>query len=301
MNRQVEWMTSFATWTGEDPGRWAQAREAEGWAALGVSDHISTGGGPCLHAFPVLGLFAAHTERVRMFPCFGNNLVRSPAEFAQLASSMQVLSAGRFEAGIGAGWDEQEIVSAGLDYPPGPARARRFLEAVLVVKALLAGECRFEGEFYNVDMPGAGPQVDPPPPLFAALGGRWTIRNIGPHVDRIELFANAPAFRTGVMDFSKLGRVSRDEFRRLIDLAREVAPNARIGGGFFVGAGDHPGVRFMAKGFGDGFCQGLAGSPTQVADTLHGWAAEGLDHVSVLPPFDGTLELLTPLLLEQGS
>lgn len=245
----------------------------------------------------MLGQLATATDRVHLFPCFGNNLVRSPVEFAQFGLSMQALSHGRYEAGIGAGWDKSEILGAGLPYPPPAERARRFQEAVIVIKALLRGECHFEGEFYRVDLQAAGPPVAEPPPVFAALGGPWTIRNIGPLVDLIELFANAPAFRTETVDFRALAPITRDDFRRLIDLAREAAPDASIGAGFFVGAGDHPGVRAMAKGFADGFCEGLAGEPAQVVETLRSYAAEGLDRINVLPPFEGTLELLTPLLL----
>lgn len=136
----IEWSVSFRTWAPlSDPGAWAAAREAEGWGALGVADHIRSGANGCLHAFPVLGQFAARTEHVQLFPCFGNNLVRSPVEFAQMARTIQHLSNGRFEAGIGAGWDAAEITDAGLPYPAGPERARRFREAVLVVRELLRG------------------------------------------------------------------------------------------------------------------------------------------------------------------
>lgn len=142
-----------------------------------------------------------------------------------------------------------------------------------------------------------GPAVEQPPPLYAALGGPWTIRNIGPLVDGVTLFANAPALRAGTRDFAALQQTTRDDFRRLHDLAREAAPDARIGVDLFAAAGDHPGVGVLRDAFGDGFCRGLAGEAAEVADTLLGFAAEGFDRIGVLPPLEGTVELLAPRLL----
>ena len=294
----MEFAAYYRSWSQrERPGDWAAAREAEGWPALATGDHLSVLDQGCLHAFPVLAQMASATSRVQLYPAFANNLVRSPVEFAQLALTMQTLSDGRFEAGLGAGWSESEMVGAGIDFPPAPARARRFREAVLVVRDLLRGACRFEGEFYRVDLSEVGPRTGPPPPLFAALGGPWTLRNIGPLVDRIELFANAPGFRSGTMDFSVLRTVTDDDFRRLIATAREANPQAALGGGFFVAVGDGPYARSLAEGFGDGFCRGLAGPANQVAETLLRFGEEGLDRISVLAVSTADTEALAPLLL----
>ena len=131
------------------PGDWAAAREAEGWAALGVGDHITLQGQWALHAFPILGAMVGRTSTVKLATAFANNLVRSPVEFTQFAVTMQHLSNGRFEAGIGAGWASEYIEGSGMTYPAPPERARRYREAVLVIRELLNGGNTIQGEFYN--------------------------------------------------------------------------------------------------------------------------------------------------------
>lgn len=64
------------------PEIWAAAREAEGWSALGVGDHITFERRWALHAFACLGAMAVRTERVSLATMFADNLVRSPVEFA---------------------------------------------------------------------------------------------------------------------------------------------------------------------------------------------------------------------------
>ena len=108
----------------------------------------------------------------------------------QAGLSLQALSKGRYEAGLGAGWLAAEVTGSGPPYPDPPARARRYREAVLIARELLReGRCRFEGEFYGIDVPVIGPLGDgvAAPPLVASLGGPWTIRHIAPLVDRVEL------------------------------------------------------------------------------------------------------------------
>src|SRR3954471_5293712 len=100
----------------ELPGPWAADREAEGWDGLGMYDHwyLSTVGRGLFHPFAVLGNVAGLTSRLRLTTTFANNLARSPVEFAQAALTLQYLSAGRFDAGLGAGWSAQELEGAGL-------------------------------------------------------------------------------------------------------------------------------------------------------------------------------------------
>ena len=76
-----------------------------------------------------LAAMASATKRVTLAPSFVNNLFRSPFEFAQASASMQRLAGGRYEAGLGAGWTEGEMIATDQLYPDGPTRARKYREA----------------------------------------------------------------------------------------------------------------------------------------------------------------------------
>jgi alkanesulfonate monooxygenase SsuD/methylene tetrahydromethanopterin reductase-like flavin-dependent oxidoreductase (luciferase family) len=269
---------------------WAVAREAEGWDGLGVGDHWCLEGVDAIaHPFVALGVLAAATSRARLCTTFANNLARSPVEFAQAALTTHAASGGRFEAGLGAGWHSGEIVGAGLDYPSPRARARRFREAIIIVRDLFRGGCSFHGEHYDVELPRIGPVSATPPRLSAALGGPWTLRNIGPLVDTIELAPMGAPFRSGTGDFGAYAQTTMDGLREMADLAREANSDAHLGLSLFAAAGNGAEIDFLADMFRAGCFDGLAGEPARVADTLRRFAELGIDHITIAP-----LTLTTP-------
>lgn len=278
------------------PGEWARAREAEGWAGVGVPDHLNTGEGN-LHPVAVLAEMSVATTRVKLMPLFANNLMRSPVEFAQISLSLQAMSDGRYEAALGSGYQFEEIAGAGLPFPEPAARARRFREAVLVLRELLKGSCSFAGEFYEVNLGPVGPAV-PPPPLSVAVGGSWTIRHVAPLADVIELIPAARAIRAGALDPAALAAVTLDDLRAMVESVRAANPTALLSLGVFVAAGEGPGVDAMAARFGDNLFRGLAGEPARVAERLRVLAGEGFDRVTVLAPLTESVEALAPVLFE---
>jgi alkanesulfonate monooxygenase SsuD/methylene tetrahydromethanopterin reductase-like flavin-dependent oxidoreductase (luciferase family) len=189
-----------------------------------------------------------------------------------------------------------EIVASGLQFPSPRERAERFREAVVIVRDLLRGACRHDGEHYKIDLAAAGPQAEQPPVLAAALGGPWTITHIGPLVDRIEINPVGAAIRRGSLDMAVLAQTTPDDVRSLIARARDANPNAQIGLGVFIAVGEGPAVDAMRTGFGDRFHAGLAGSPTQVASKLATLEEYGVDRVTLVP-LAGSFDLLAPMLL----
>ena len=146
-------MEYSAQWGGMvDPGLWAAQREGEGWTAVSMADHLWVEQIACPNLFVSLSRMVTSTSTVRVSPAFANNLLRSPVEFAHASLSLAQASDGRYVAGLGAGWDATELKALGIDCPSPAQRARRFREAVLIIRELLhARPCRFEGEFYDVD------------------------------------------------------------------------------------------------------------------------------------------------------
>ncbi len=302
VNGSVGFVVMPRPWAPSDVfGRWAAEREAEGWDGVAIGDHwFLEGSGGCAHAFVVLAHAAASTSSIGLSTSFANNLFRTPVELAQAALTLQLVSGGRFELGVGAGWAQQELIGAGLDHPEPAVRVRRLREAVCIVRALLAGGCQFNGEFYRVDLPAAGIAVESPPRLSAALGGPVSMRVIGPLVDRIELATMGVAFRDGRSDMRAFAWTTRSDLQRLIDLAHDANPAAPITLALYVAPGSGPAVDHFESVYAGSCYEGLAGPPGRVADAIRGFTDLEIDRINVMPPIGGVREL-APLLLDDNG
>jgi alkanesulfonate monooxygenase SsuD/methylene tetrahydromethanopterin reductase-like flavin-dependent oxidoreductase (luciferase family) len=277
---------------------WARRREDEGWHVLGCADHFFSPRRAYPHLWVTLATFAAATTRVQLTSAFANNLFRSPIEFAQAALQMQAVSDGRFEAGLGAGWEREEAEAAGIDYPPAGQRADRYAEAAQIVRDLLtAGTCSFDGRYYHVDVPVIGPRVASPPPLVAALGGSRTIRQIAPLADRVELQVISVANRAGAIDFAALGAISRSHLDDLVAEVRDVNATAPLGAFAMCSVTDDERTRDLAQRLDGTFMGGFFGEPARVAATMLGLADAGITRLQVCPFSDASFELLAPHLL----
>ncbi len=282
----------------QDPIAWSRSREAEGWQVLGCADHFWSADRKFPHLWVTLATMAASTTRPLITSSFANNLFRSPVEFAQASLQMQVVSGGRFEAGLGAGWTRDEVEAIGWEYPAAGERASRYIEAAQIARSLLRdGSCRFEGKHYNIDVPGLGPRpVMGPPPLVASLGGDRTIRGIAPHVDRVELKLIAAATRDGALDVKALSAIPRSHLSDLVDKVRSVNPTVPLGVFILCSVGDDARTRALSAMLGDSFLGGFFGEAAKVADSMLALADAGIGRVQVSPMSDTGFSLLAPHL-----
>jgi alkanesulfonate monooxygenase SsuD/methylene tetrahydromethanopterin reductase-like flavin-dependent oxidoreductase (luciferase family) len=288
----VEFIANYMT-CDEQPVAWAQRREAEGWHVLGCADHLWSASRPFPHVWVTLGAFAAATSKP-LTSSFANNLLRSPVEFAAAALQMQHVSGGRFEAGLGAGWSRDEIVGIGEHYPSPGERVDRYLEAIEIVRRLFAEQhCTFDGEYHHVEVPRLGPlPADGPPPLVASLGGRRSIREIAPLVDRVELKMISPATKNGALDVGVAATIPRRHVADLVAQVREVNPTAPLGVFVLCSAGDDPVTRSMQAALGDSFIGSFYGPPSQVADSMLSLAELGIERIQVSPFTESSFEAL---------
>ncbi len=133
----------------------AQHGEAVGFESLWVFDHFHTVPEPTdeitFESFSMLSALAMATRRVRlghMVVCSG---FRNPALTAKLASTIDVISGGRFELGIGAGWKEDEWLAYGYGFPPTGERLAQFADHLEVITRMLGpGHATYEGPFARV-------------------------------------------------------------------------------------------------------------------------------------------------------
>lgn len=126
-----------------------KARKLEdlGYSTLLVPDHLAE----IMTPLVPLASAAAVTTKLRVGTCVLNNDFRHPVLLAREAATVDLLSDGRFELGIGAGHMQSEYTEAGLPFDPAPVRFDRLGESVRILKSLLAGEATsFDGRFYQV-------------------------------------------------------------------------------------------------------------------------------------------------------
>ena len=142
------------------------------------------------------------------------------------------------------------------------------------------GRCQFEGEFYSIDVPVIGPQCDVAPPLVVSVGGPWTMRNIAPLADRVELKPGR-ATRLGDLDMATLATVTREEVAGMVRQVREVTPDVPLGLFTMIAVGDAKEVSGVRAALGDGLYSTFVGEPAKVLDSLHSLEDLGFDRVQV--------------------
>ena len=164
----------------------ARRAEAMGYSTLVYSDHLMIPFG----FVPLLTWAAAATERIRVMAFVANNDLRHPAVLAQDLASLDVLSGGRLDVGIGAGWNRPEYDAIGIPFDGVGARVARLGEALTVLKGCFAdGAFSFAGEHYAIaDHDGQPKPVQRPhPPIFIGGGGRRVLTLAAREADIISL------------------------------------------------------------------------------------------------------------------
>ena len=152
----------------------ARRAESIGIDTLVVPDHLIEQ----LSPVPAMAVIAAVSDRLRVGAFVLNNDLRHPAVLAQDLASLDVLSGGRLDVAIGAGWNRPEYEAIGLPFDPTPVRQRRLAEAISVLKGCFAdGPFSFSGEHYTITDYDAYPKPvqRPHPPFLIGGGGRRTL------------------------------------------------------------------------------------------------------------------------------
>ena len=143
--------------------------------------------GPCLEGWSVLSAFAALTTRLRLGLMVTGNTYRHPTILANIAATVDVISGGRLDFGIGAGWNETEHSSYGIPlYTPGE-RIRRLGEACEIIKRMWTETApSFEGRYYQIKDAYCEPkpvQKPTPPFVIGGSGEKLTLRIVAQYAD----------------------------------------------------------------------------------------------------------------------
>lgn len=205
-----------------DAGAWPElARKAEdlGVSTLTMADHFGD------QLAPIAGLMAAAaaTSTLRIGALVFCNDYRHPVVLAKEAATLDVLSDGRLELGIGAGWMTSDYDDAGIVLDPPATRIERLAEAVEVITALFSGEpVHHTGEHYRIDgLVGAPTPVQRPhPPLLLGGGGRRMLQLAGRRADIVGINID---LRAGVIDASAGPNATVDATDEKIGWVRDAA------------------------------------------------------------------------------
>ncbi len=235
--------------------------------------------GPCLEGWTTLTALAQATTRLRLGTLVTGIHYRHPAVLANMAAALDVISGGRLELGIGAGWNEEESGAYGIELGSIKERFDRFEEACQVLIGLLSQDTTdgfdFQGHYYQLK--GArnepkGPQRPHPPICIGGNGEKRTLRITARYAQHWNFVGGTPeqfAHKRDVLA-AHCADIGRDR--------KEITLSAHL----FLGADRNYG---------------------QVVDTAAALAAEGLDLgiVYIAPPHDpAVLQPLAEAIRESG-
>lgn len=235
----------------------------------------------------MLAALAASTSRIAIGPLVACTSFHNPAMLAKLAATVDEISGGRLILGLGAGWNETEYQAYGF---PFDRRVSRFEEAFTIIRSLLReGRVDFEGRFYtarNCELLPRPARPGGPPLLVGSTGERMLAITIT-HVNAWNAWyvhtGNRPE---GVRPLrARVDAACRAAGRDPAEVERTVAVLVRIGSGApqrAISAASPP----------------VEGPPEVIAETLRGFAREGIGHVQLVldPITEASLEALKPVL-----
>lgn len=269
--------------------RLAQAAEDLGYESLCRSDHLTGLGGesgrPSLETWVSLTALATRTRRIRFGPMVSPLTFYHPAILAKMAAAIDNLAGGRFDLGIGAGWNEHEHTKYGVPFPPLKERLDRLECGARVIRALEASEpITLDQPYYPLKKAESHPRP-PRGRLHVVIGGRgekrtlrivaeladeWNVTRLdveGYRAKRQVLAEHCRAVKRDPDTIARSLMVPLAIGRDAAEVARRVA-NART---VFPALPDGE-AAWRAAGF-------LAGTPTQVVEDLQRWDGVGMQRV----------------------
>ncbi|MGD0028924.1 MAG: TIGR03560 family F420-dependent LLM class oxidoreductase [Candidatus Bathyarchaeia archaeon] len=157
-----------------------------GFDSVWIYDHLQFTYGPTLECWTTLSALAEATKNVRVGPLVTCNAFRYPSILAKMAATVDMISNGRLNFGIGAGWHEAEAAAYGIPFPRGGIRVEMLDEALSIIEGLWTKDkFTFKGKHYSVNDAICIPKPlqKPYPPILVGGGGDKMLRLIAKHAN----------------------------------------------------------------------------------------------------------------------
>lgn len=257
---------------------WQAADDIEVFESAWNFDHFypifSDSTGPCLEGWTMLAAMAQATRRLRIGVQVTGMPYRHPAVLANMAATIDIVSDGRLELGLGAGWNEEETQAYGIELPPLKERFDRFDEGVEAIVRLLTQETTtLEGSWVRLREARCEPKAvqRPHPPIaIGGTGRRRTLRTTARWAQHWNSLVGSP-----------------EQWRELRDVLDEHC--ATVGR-------DPAEIESSVTLWLD-----LAQGPAALAEQAAAYAEVGVDIVVVYLPLPHTPAVLEPLARELGA
>lgn len=272
----------------------ARTVESAGFESAWVYDHFHTVPVPSqevtYEAWSLMSALAVTTETIRLGQMCTANSYRSPSYLAKVAAGIDVMSGGRLEMGIGAGWYEHEYLGYGYEFPKPSIRIGQLREGVEIMRRMWTeDEVHFEGKYYTLEGGICRPRPIQQPhiPIWVAGGGeKLTLRvaarfadntNFGVSLDEFVHKSEVLADHCSAVgrDFDSIvrstnsdiviGKSEADVAERLDRIRAHYEP--------YLGAE-------RANRYADRLVEShLVGTPEQIVEQLRPWAAAGMTYL----------------------
>ncbi len=250
----------------------AQLAEQLGYDSIWVYDHFHNVPRPAHEAvfecWTSIAAISQLTSRIRLGQMVGCNSYRNPGLLAKITATVDVISGGRLDWGIGAGWYENEYRAYGYDFPKPKDRIGMLRESVEIVKSMWTeAETTYKGKYYELVRANCDPKPlqDPHPPIWIGGGGeQLTLRVVAKHADCSNFGGSPDEFarkREILKGHCKAVGRDEDEIRKTWSpelYVRETEAELRSGGNPSLWGGD----------FDEWRAANLVGTPDEVAEKV---------------------------------
>jgi F420-dependent oxidoreductase-like protein len=170
--------------------------ERLGYDSIWLDDHLMYGKNPVLECWTTIAALSSITTKIRLGTMVLCSSFRNPALLAKMAATLDVISNGRLELGIGAGIQRDEHIAYGIPFLQSHNRISRMKEAVEIIKKLWTEEkASYEGKYYRVTEAVCEPkplQKPHPPITIGGSGEKLTLKVAAEHADRYD-WGNIPS------------------------------------------------------------------------------------------------------------
>jgi F420-dependent oxidoreductase-like protein len=207
----------------------ARRAESAGFESVWLYDHFHTvplaTQEPTYEAWSLIAALATITDRIRLGQMCTCNSYRPPAYLAKVAASADVISGGRVEMGIGAGWYEQEYLAYGYEFPRPSVRIGQLAEAIEVMRLMWTEqEATFDGKYYQLRGAICQPKPIQQPhiPIWVAGGGEQLTLRVAAQSAAYTNFGGGGSAEEFAAKSAKLAEHCREVGRDFSEIVRTV-------------------------------------------------------------------------------